>query len=81
MAVNPYNVGWNQVNKKVTKATRKVIKTADEYFIPKTPVDIAFTLMGGKVINTGAKLAYKGAKKVVKGTSKTKKVTKVTKKK
>jgi len=81
MAVNPYNVGWNQVNKKVTKATRKIVKTADEYLIPKTPADIAFTLMGGK----GIGLAYKGTKKIVKAVAKnkkaTKKVTKTTKKK
>ena len=56
-------------------------KLVDEYFIPKTPADVAFTLMGGKALSTGAKLAYKGAKKVVKATNKTKKVTKTTKKK
>lgn len=81
MAQSPYNIGWNQVNKKVTKATRSVIKTADEYFIPKTPADVAFTLMGGKVLQIGGKLAAKGTKKVIKAATKPKKVTKTTKKK
>ena len=75
------NAAWNQVNKRVTKTTRKIYKTADEYLIPKTPADIAFTLVGGK----GIGLAYKGTKKLVKAVSKnkkaTKKVTKTTKKK
>jgi hypothetical protein len=63
------NAAWNQVNKRVTKATRKIVKTADEYLIPKTPADIAFTLVGGK----GIGLAYKGTKKIVKAVSKNKK--------
>ena len=41
-------------------------KFIDEWFIPKTPVDVAFTLMGGSVI---------------KAATKPKKVTKTTKKK
>ena len=78
MAQSPYNIGWNQVNKKVTKATRKVIKTTDEYLVPKTPADVAMFLFPyGKV----AKVAYKGAKKVIKAATKPKKVTKTTKKK
>jgi hypothetical protein len=70
------NAAWNQVNKRVTKATRKIVKTADEYLIPKTPADIAFTLAGGKGISLaykGTKLAYKGTKKLVKAVSKNKK--------
>ena len=78
MAQSPYNIGWNQVNKKVTKATRKVTKTVDEYLVPKTPADVAMFLFPyGKV----AKGAYKGAKKVIKAATKPKKVTKTTKKK
>jgi hypothetical protein len=52
-------------------------KLVDEYFIPKTPVDVAFTLMGGSVIKAGVK----GTKKVIKAATKSKKVTKTTKKK
>lgn len=48
------------------------MKLVDEYFIPKTPVDVAFTLMGGPVIKAG----FKGTKKIVKAVTKTKKVTK-----
>ena len=70
MAQSPYNIGWNQVNKKVTKATRSVIKTADEYLIPKTPADVAMFLFPyGKV----AKGVIKGAKKVIKPAAKVKK--------
>lgn len=52
-------------------------KLVDEFFVPKTPVDVAFTLMGGSVIRAGVK----GAKKVIKTATKSKKVTKTTKKK
>jgi hypothetical protein len=77
VAQSPYNIGWNQVNKKVTKATRSVIKTADEYLIPKTPADVAMFLFPyGKV----AKGVIKGAKKVIKPATKSKKVTTPSKK-
>ena len=66
MAISPSNIGWNQVNKKVTKATRKVIKTADEYLIPKTPVDVALTLVGLKGARVVGGIAKKGAKHVAK---------------
>jgi hypothetical protein len=35
------NIGWNQVNKKVTKTTRKAIKTVNEYTMPKSASDVA----------------------------------------
>jgi hypothetical protein len=35
------NIGWNQVNKKVTKATNKAIKTVNEYTMPKSASDVA----------------------------------------
>jgi hypothetical protein len=66
MAISPSNIGWNQVNKKVTKATRKVIKTADEYMMPKTPADVAFTLLGLKGARVVGGIAKKGAKHVAK---------------
>ena len=73
------NAAWNQVNKRVTKATRKIVKTADEYLIPKTPADVAFTLAGGAIYK-GSKIAvkgaYKGTKKIVKAVSKKKKKSK-----
>lgn len=66
MALSPNNIGWNQVNKKVTKATGKVIKTADEYFVPKTPADVAFTVLGLKSARLAAGITKKGAKYVTK---------------
>jgi len=66
MAQTPSNIGWNQVNKKVTKTTRKIIKTADEYLIPKTPTDVAFTLLGFKGARIVGGIAKKGAKHVAK---------------
>ena len=52
-------------------------KFVDEWFIPKTPADVAMFLFPyGKV----AKGVIKGAKKVVKATNKTKKVIAPTKK-
>ena len=35
------NIGWNQVNKKVTKTTRKAIKVANELVVPKSVSDAA----------------------------------------
>jgi hypothetical protein len=35
------NIGWNQVNKKVTKTTRKAIKVANELVVPKSASDAA----------------------------------------
>ena len=66
MAVNPVNIGWNQVNKKVTKASLSAIKTAKELTVPKTPVDIALTLAGGTGGRAVAGIAKKGAKYVAK---------------
>ena len=65
MAVNPVNVGWNQVNKKVTKASLSAIKTAKEFTVPTTPVDVAFTLapFGGRMVGG---IVKKGAKYVAK---------------
>ena len=35
------NIGWNQVNKKVTKATRKTTKGVNELVIPRSKTDVA----------------------------------------
>jgi hypothetical protein len=71
MAYSQNNIGWNQVNKKVTKATRKIAKTVDEYVMPKSATDVAMFLFPyGKV----AKGVVKGAKKVIKPAAKVKKV-------
>jgi hypothetical protein len=35
------NIGWNQVNKKVTKTTRKAIKVVNELVVPKSASDAA----------------------------------------
>jgi hypothetical protein len=35
------NIGWNQVNKKVTKTTRKAIKVTNELVVPKSASDAA----------------------------------------
>jgi hypothetical protein len=35
------SIGWNQVNKKVTKTTRKAIKVVNELVVPKSASDAA----------------------------------------
>ena len=63
MAVNPVNVGWNQVNKKVTKASLSAIKAAKEITVPTTPVDVAWLAapLGGRMVGG---IVKKGAKHV-----------------
>ena len=71
MAYSQNNIGWNQVNKKVTKATRKIAKTVDEYVMPKSATDVAMLLFPyGKV----AKGVGRAVKKVVKPATKVKKI-------
>ena len=60
------NIGWNQVNKKVTKTTRKAIKVADELFVPKSASDVAWTIAGMK----GTKPAIKIGKRAIGGITK-----------
>lgn len=57
------NIGWNQVNKKVTKTTRKAIKVADELVVPKSASDVALTIAGIK----GTKPAIKMGKRAIGG--------------
>ena len=57
------NIGWNQVNKKVTKTTRKAIKVADEHVVPKSASDVALTIAGIK----GTKPAIKMCKRAIGG--------------
>ena len=62
------NIGWNQVNKKVTKTTRKAIKLADEIAMPHSVMDVAMysimrpiknaRLVGG-IAKAGAKYVSK----------------------
>lgn len=60
------NIGWNQVNKKVTKTTRKAIKVANELVVPKSASDVAMYAVARPIKNARAiaGIAKKGAKYV-----------------
>jgi hypothetical protein len=65
------NIGWNQVNKKVTKTTRKAIKVANELVVPKSVSDAAmYAIPYGRATKITKRavggIAKKGAKYVSK---------------
>jgi hypothetical protein len=67
MSINPSNIGWNQVNKAVTKTTNSTIKTARDLTVPKTPLDAALMVVPyGKVARTVGGITGKGARAVAK---------------
>jgi hypothetical protein len=67
MAITPTNIGWNQVNKAVTKTTTSVIKTAKDLSVPKTPLDAALMVAPyGKIARTVGGITGKGARAITK---------------
>ena len=67
MSMNPTSIGWNQVNKAVTKTSNTAIKTVKDLTIPKTPLDAALMVVPyGKVARTVGGITGKGARAVTK---------------
>jgi hypothetical protein len=65
--MNPSNIGWNQVNKAVTKGTIKAIKTADDIVMPHSALDVAIMATPvGKIARTVGGITGKGARAVAK---------------
>lgn len=65
------NIGWNQVNKKVTETTRKAIKVANELVVPKSASDAAmYAIPYGRAAKIGKRavggITKAGAKHVEK---------------
>lgn len=59
------NAGWNQVNKAVTKASTKAIKTANDVVMPHSVKEAAFMAIPyGKVARTVGGIVGKGARAV-----------------
>lgn len=67
MSMNPSNIGWNQVNKAVTKATTKAVKTANDVVMPHSALDVAIMATPvGRIGRTVGGIVGKGAKYVAK---------------
>lgn len=64
--MNRNNAIWSNVNKPVTKAVTKTIKTLNEIVIPRTPSDVAWMAGGGVASRIVGGIAKQGAKYVTK---------------
>jgi len=64
--VSRNNAVWSNVNKPVTKAVTKTIKTLNEIVIPRTPSDVAWMAGGGFASRVVGGIAKQGAKYVAK---------------
>ena len=64
--MNRNNAIWSNVNKPVTKAVTKTIKTVNEIVIPRTPSDVAWLAGGGVASRVVGGIVKKGSKYVTK---------------
>jgi len=64
--VSRNNAVWSNVNKPVTKAVTKTIKTVNEIVIPRTPSDVAWMAGGYGASRVVGGIVKKGAKYVAK---------------
>ena len=68
--MNRNNAIWSNVNKPVTKAVTKTIKTVNEIVIPRTPSDVAWMAGGGIASRVASRvvggIVKKGSKYVTK---------------
>lgn len=60
------NAIWSNINKPVTKAVTKTIKTLNEIVIPRTPSDVAWMAGGGVASRVVGGIVKKGSKYVTK---------------